>query len=721
MRKHIIYLIVLINCATFTACVKDINTDDYDSSTSGDGMAQINISMPKASHINPSNIRTNSGIPTNTRDIEDINVMVFDINGAYVSSSYHSQYETNGSNLPLKPGGELIIKFTNFNPNNQIAIVANYGEQLHTQSLKKLKTLKIGTSTGVPDKYILFSMAYLSKKSGNCLYYAASLKPLFAMITVGIDGSGLSNGISITPRILRIKNAPDGAYLGNKSKTTSKFQTANKNINTIPNAHTINLADYGSLQAVTNEFPIALNRNPTELFFPLHLYENMQGKRSPTCPHETSNKPCGSGCSKSWYKTPPHANKKGVAGSDKWLNTDKFTSYLEVECDYINYNTNQSGITTYRFYLGGNLTNNFDVERNHKYFIQLNINKTGGANDALWQLDTLLEESLILKIKKVDGHGGGVIIDQSSKKLYARMLTGDLQIISGYGKDKYDTQLQWRTLPSFGNNNWVMLTPESRDKSIYLYVEPWLPIKYKVGGTLFNPIYEWGYNNEPNPRRVTIELSDKTNFSNKTQIVFDQYQLIKINETMFMERFEDELYGIKWADNIPDFNPIRWTGAYVDNKIEYPTSPENSMSNTQYLAKMANPTLKYSSSDGFSIKEDFNKTAATACAFRSFMVGSSSIPSNPSNSIVSIMRLPSIEELEAIESAMNNPNHAINSDQYIAPKKGIPYWSSSFDEQITNQPKIFRFNSPTKQNNSASPNNECRIRAIFIADDVINW
>lgn len=100
----------------------------------------------------------------------------------------------------------------------------------------------------------------------------------------------------------------------------------------------------------------------------------------------------------------------GSASSEKDKNpgtAEPYCSYVEITANYST--PAKSGTLKYRFYLGKNISNNFDVERNTWY--QLNIRFTGtGINEVSWRIDTsnLIDVSYNISVAASPSNGGTV-------------------------------------------------------------------------------------------------------------------------------------------------------------------------------------------------------------------------------------------------------------------------------------------------------------------------
>jgi len=158
---------------------------------------------------------------------------------------------------------------------------------------------------------------------------------LLSKITVVFNKEQLDEGTAVTIRDIRLRNVPSFCCLFSENKPETPSQ----------------ISEYGDF--------IDSNLEPSDHPYatPLYMFENMQGDIGYTT-NESQKSPGES------YPV---------------------CSYIEIRADYIN--EAREGIIKYRFYLGNNITNNFDVIRNKWY--QLNvIFREDAINEVSWRIDT---------------------------------------------------------------------------------------------------------------------------------------------------------------------------------------------------------------------------------------------------------------------------------------------------------------------------------------------
>lgn len=248
--------------------------------------------------------------------------------------------------------------------------------------------------------------------------YTIALKRTIAMITLAIDGSKLHDGVVITPMQAKLVNVPKtcyiSKYLSNKPADVNDIEPKGDLVFQLANSwppvcnNTTKGKGVADAQGVTPyEFPTPADEENMEwwgaasgphgigsLVKPLFMFENMQGT--------------GKAVENQIDKEPLSTEVKDLC------------SYIEVEASYrhsVNLGGNAnignlSGKITYKFYLGNNVTDNFDIERNKHYMLTLRLSGWGGLveegvinadenyvpnSDLSWRVETSLTQ------------GGGVL------------------------------------------------------------------------------------------------------------------------------------------------------------------------------------------------------------------------------------------------------------------------------------------------------------------------
>ena len=286
---------------------------------------------------------------------------------------------------------------------SHVYVVANYmnedGELVafpkdEISTVSTLKNRKVGFPATSSNPYCtMFGEVALGSSTddhdhSNGSTYSVELKRTLAMITVGIDcregdDNVLHKGVMITPTSIALKNVPEACVLGANNKPTS-----------VEDGESYSNLGWATLtsdksQAFTPDEPHS--KNPDVI--PLFMCENMQGR------DESISEQTG--------KVPSEDNQRLTC------------SYIEVKADYEYHKQSDDnpaddipnilrGTITYKFYLGENVIDNFDVKRNVHYQLTLCLKDwaglkedgkiegdryvEGNTDEVGWRVDTDLEE-----------------------------------------------------------------------------------------------------------------------------------------------------------------------------------------------------------------------------------------------------------------------------------------------------------------------------------------
>lgn len=188
--------------------------------------------------------------------------------------------------------------------------------------------------------------------------YKCELVRTTAMITVAISSKDLKDGVKITPRSIQLHNVPTQCYIGSDNAVNSLKKDNNEiQDQDIPGTPDGLMQQVGWDPLTSKDITVGGHGNDVNIV-PLFMFENKQGKY---------------GLNGDEIKKDPDPKKKD------------FCSYLEVTADYLytpqNPGENQkyiSGPIKYRLYLGENITNDFNVNRNNHYQVTLSLTGMGG-------------------------------------------------------------------------------------------------------------------------------------------------------------------------------------------------------------------------------------------------------------------------------------------------------------------------------------------------------
>lgn len=352
----------------------------------------LNVNIAGSSSVDLSRV---SSERTDRNRIDDMNIVLADAAGKITKIIYLS----NGAEVNSSPEKENDALISGSFPNNggdgfkyhlgtesmkgvsQIYIVCNYWkvdksgnileeyknlnkflEENKITTIEDLTKLQQGTPfiAGIQTS-TLFGQAspdIETNESHQGQVYKCELKRTTAMITVAISSKDLKNGVKITPRSIQLHNVPTQCYIGKENAVNSLKDDNEIQDNVIPGTPDGLMQQVG-WDPLTSEKNITVGGHGNDVnIVPLFMFENKQGEY---------------GSNGDEIKKDPDPKKKD------------FCSYLEVSADYLytpqNPGENQkyiSGPIKYRLYLGGNITNDFNVIRNTHYQVTLSLTGMGG-------------------------------------------------------------------------------------------------------------------------------------------------------------------------------------------------------------------------------------------------------------------------------------------------------------------------------------------------------
>lgn len=491
---------------------------------------RLTITLPKA---DTQSIITKAN-RTDFNTVNDLNVLVFNATGNLLKAVYFNSGNTgNPPEYSISPALPLNnsqltseITLNDLDPAyDKIFLVGNYGSQIPTSvtTITQLNTLTQSAPTGIPNSAMLFAEATQTSTSGFYTYMSASLKRTLAMVTVAIDGTLLTapsgKEIRIIPKTIKLKNVPTSGII-----STSVNNISNVNATNVPTGDQAIVSSWATLTS-SNHITVGGHE---ETAIPLFQFENKQGNK------------------------PIDQSETLKSTSDK-----PYSSYLEVEAFYQYYDgsvINKSGTIIYRFCLGSDITQNFDVVRNTHYRVTLNLSGWGGA----------LEDGHISSGNLViDGHADGVSwrVDLSLRDFgflldefnYDSHATYDLI-------ESKDNGFNIRFASGYSNTNWIRFKKNKKwdypdgtaawdngtiagSANYYykIYILPWL---YRADDPT-NPSLPY--------RETKIEIQHNSGSPIQT-VTIRQWKPILIyqnatnsNNNLYMERFEEAGNSLDWG------------------------------------------------------------------------------------------------------------------------------------------------------------------------------
>lgn len=356
------------------------------------------------------------------------------------------------------------------------------------------------------------------------------LRRTAAMITLAMNGEGLKDGVVIELASVTLHNVPASCVLGSTNKAGENYVTISKNGDFIggptlargrlvgkgTQTHNGFTETDGCLTTIGGHYEMDADKNVTVDYdapiMPLFLYENMQGINT-VAEDETMKRPAGVDATEAAIIA---YNENGVC------------SYIEIIGTYTEYNLSdmsilQKGPVTWRFFLGGNETDDFNIERNKNYRLTLNLTDTGiGEANTSWRVDAdeLEKPTVVGDTEMVVGGGGEMFCVQPNQDLATAYPNGlKLRSVDGnfvYAYTRAKSTEEWvRTTDFKGNTN--IMESSLDGKQIWFYVQPLLP--------------DDPYNG--NERSCTVEFvtNNGSSLNPKLEVKFTQYRPVTFSIT----------------------------------------------------------------------------------------------------------------------------------------------------------------------------------------------
>lgn len=608
---------------------EDIRSSFPENGVTGIETALISISSKNLLPVDMNKTRAGKGIDQLLSVVNDLNIRVHLGDAAHVDFFCNQTGITSSSPVTGTTGthtATYIPKHSLDNINNtkekeggtqihcdkivassisKIEIIANYGKAIGSHedyaSIKELDAsnylsknycMMYGVTTGPS------SLENKHLENGTpCKLFQVNLKRTRAMISVMIVNNQLKKGVEITPRKIRLCNVPTSCTLQNlcPAPGTNKISQISDCVRISQEREITE----GLLEKSIGSHAEAHKELPKN-FHPLYMYENMQG---------TNTQPTGNHTTKYPEGITNVADAKNPNKNFKY-------SYVEIEADY-RYREKSavkvSGTITYRFFLGNNATDNFDIEGNHYYKLTLNLKGFGGAKE-----DGKVDENGNLVVNKedlswrVDMNTRDWGFDKSQFDFDGHYLDGTAHVVGNNWKFT-------RVLKGDGNASWLTLNIEERygqqwanpttiveqncklkivDGTLKFNIQPMM---YMKSGRLDpeGQFDENSYKKSTNYREMQIEVQN-TDTKEKDTIVIRQYVPIPVvvdvngkKETFFMERFEEYdtdkdgniAYGLPWGYEDNKLNKLKDLN-YQNAKYNWGNPNKNKVGlNSTYLSE----------------------------------------------------------------------------------------------------------------------------------------
>lgn len=661
-----------------TACLEE---DNYEQRPNQTDKIQLTISLPEQTRI-----ATNTRAVSNRVDysiVNNLNIVL--ASGNDITKIYY--FDESGltpnddrvimtrNSLPMRPEeGDNKRYITirgeegDFDQVTEIYAIANYNNSITVKTIDALKQLKQTAADGQPNRANDCMMFGSTKQLTNG---TLSLKRTLAMFSVKIDGSGLKEGVRITPKRMSLHNVPKYCFIGNDNKINHSDEF-------VSSGQTIDLTNAEGWGALTNTTEFVGGHELEPGTIPMFMFENLQGTNENIAIGDQINKH-----PKEYTGSTPADLQSFLDGN----NGNKY-SYILVEAEYYyqdpqNSNKGVQGTIAYRFLLGNNAYNDFNIKRNNYYQVTLTLKGNGGANED----------------GKEDADGN-LIVNKEDLSWRIDMNIKDW----GFVKDDFDFDCHATHgyLEVVGDNNWkISAGPASGQSWVKFYSETegrWVePTEYGECGQNGRieyyvqtwSLYATGFTGtEDISREITLTIKSKETGETQT-VTMKQWTPIKITNKVWVERFEEE-DNLTWGYMGDDMN-----GTVTQSNPYFNTTFNFGESTTQH--GLYNTWFMY-------FKENETSPVQTYCYRKS----GRDLPHGAPTSTSDDYCLPDAETMKTIMNFKytgNNPFQPLRTDK--------DYWTGSVDSN--SKQSTYYLDSATKTLKTTQDRNATkRARAIYV-------
>lgn len=363
------------------------------------------------------------------------------------------------------------------------------------------------------------------------------LKRTAAMITLEMNGELLDKGVVIELATVSLHNVPKtctlgadnvattanigsygdlvggpilarGTLIGNATRSMTGFGDTNRYLTTI-----------GGHYDMDGNNTVSVNYNKPVM--PLFLYENKQGIGTQVS-HQSMKRPLGVA---SGNTGATDAEKQQIMNAIASYNENGVCSYIEITGTYTKYADDMSiaarGPVVWRFFLGADATEDFNVERNKNYRLTLTLTGSGiGEANTSWRVDSNTKTPEVVGEPDMVVGGGGEMFCVELNGNLSNVITNGLKLsgpsadfVYVYTRDK--SQYNWVQVSTLsGNTHFDQATLD--DKQLWFYVQPLLP-----GDYTYTPA---------NERTTSVEFKNNSGVTQAT-VTFTQYRPVTFSIT----------------------------------------------------------------------------------------------------------------------------------------------------------------------------------------------
>lgn len=578
-------LMLAILPLSLTGCWED---DNYDICPDQAEKIQLTLTLPEQTRIATNTRATSSRFDYSI--VNNINLVLIDKSNKIERVYYFDEkgmtpndgnVSMTSSSLPIKPEEGDNQRFITIVGNKGdfeniacIYTVANYGKAIENTitTLEQLTHLKQTASDGQPNK------------KDNCMMFGSttqlsngtiSLKRTLAMFSVKMDGTNLKEGVRITPTKISLHNVPTSCFIGIDNKINSKNES-------VATGQVIDVTNADGWGALTKERKTIGGHEHETGTIPMFMFENRQGINNKITSDEVT-------------KAPEGYTGNSPKDLQLFLEKEQKYTYILIEAEYYyqdphNSNIGVHGNIAYRFLLGNNIYNDFNIDRNNYYQITLSLTDKGGAKedgktdsdgnllindkDLSWRVEMDIQDWGFVKDDfDFDAHAthGYIEVVGDGWKIVGAQSSGYESFIKFYS----EKQKRWLEPTGYGGEC-------GKDGKIEYYVQTWS----WQGDGFDKAEYD-------KSREIVLTLSK----GNETQsVTIKQWTPIYIRKNVWVERFEENEENLAWGYEGSNLNT---TISYDYTQYNFSFGEKttyNGLNNTWYMYygdKNASPAQAY--------------------------------------------------------------------------------------------------------------------------------
>lgn len=252
-----------------------------------------------------------------------------------------------------------------------------------------------------------------------------------------------------------------------------------------------------------------------------------------------------------------------------------------MEAEYTKYKDNsmtiaEKGTASWRFFLGENAYDNFDVMRNTYYKVTLTLRKTGiGEGNASWRVYSDLEEPVIVGDTEMVVGGGGEMfcvefVDPAHSQNF-KLKGSDADFVYVYSAkgNKYE----WNTVSEVGNGSYKYYM--TANKQLWFYVQPFLPNSEDTRTERSCTVYFYETNGSTELAKITFTQYKPITVEVTKEDVAAMPEVKNMIETYYNYSFETNTEPFTFYVDRVDRNAMPWGFSGVQLDANHSSGFEN--------------------------------------------------------------------------------------------------------------------------------------------------